>query len=355
MKNRRINSNFEDDRGSIVDLFPRKDLPDVNPVCSTMIVSRDGAVRGNHYHNESIQHFYVVPGSRPGWLYWRKHGAAKINREPLIGGHLYTHEPGEEHAYEFNDTTTAIVMTEGVRVGVDYEKDTCRVPSLIDEWKEQSKILCSVLVPSRCRFDRLLKTVNSVFSTVSDPSRIEVLVRFDADDTESLARVGELEVMKNVRYLVGPRLSGYAALPAFYDEMVAIAKGSWVWIMNDDAHIRAVWECMHDPAEGQRRLQVYRYWDTQLADVPITHDVILQVELYRWGASDYWNHNASAFPIVMHEGWKRIGEPQLQNPVDIWLDEIVRRVAGGRTLFLDGVAVVHERDDDAVLAIHRQM
>jgi quercetin dioxygenase-like cupin family protein len=137
MKDRRIKSNFEDDRGAIVDLFPRADLPDVEPECSTMIVSKAGSVRGNHYHDESIQHFYVVPGAMPGWLYWRKHGDPRINRDPLVGGHIYTHAPGEEHAYEFTDDTTAIVMTEGVRVGVDYEKDTHRVPSLVLGWKEQ--------------------------------------------------------------------------------------------------------------------------------------------------------------------------------------------------------------------------
>jgi hypothetical protein len=214
-------------------------------------------------------------------------------------------------------------------------------------------MLCSVLVPSRARFERLCKTIDSVFETAADPSRVEVIVRLDDDDQDSLNGAAELSEVPNVHFITGPRLGGYAALPLFYDAMSEVAKGEWVWILNDDAFIGRASDHGPGPRAEQLKAQPGRAWDDQLADVPVGWNVIIQAELYRLGGSGYWNHEGSAFPIVAKGRWKELGEPQMRNPVDTWLDRLIRDKHHGRTIFLEDVAVVHERDNDAVLEEHR--
>ena len=49
---------FEDARGQIIDILENEPIEYV-----TIISSKKGMVRGNHYHKESVQYTYVLKGS----------------------------------------------------------------------------------------------------------------------------------------------------------------------------------------------------------------------------------------------------------------------------------------------------
>lgn len=49
--------NFVDERGEITDII---DGDNVNSI--TLITSKKGAVRGNHYHKQTIQYLYLIEG-----------------------------------------------------------------------------------------------------------------------------------------------------------------------------------------------------------------------------------------------------------------------------------------------------
>ena len=53
-----IKKNFEDNRGIITDIIVKERIDYV-----TIITNKKGAVRGNHYHKETIQYLYVLEGS----------------------------------------------------------------------------------------------------------------------------------------------------------------------------------------------------------------------------------------------------------------------------------------------------
>ena len=132
MKIAHLPINHRDDRGTIRDIFPT-----AAPECVTVITSAKGAVRGNHVHDASTQHVYIVDGELEVW--WRD-AEGKIWLDQLGAGDLMTHDPGEEHAYRATEPTTFLAFAQGVRKGIDYEKDTRRVPSLIDAWRAQQGI-----------------------------------------------------------------------------------------------------------------------------------------------------------------------------------------------------------------------
>jgi dTDP-4-dehydrorhamnose 3,5-epimerase-like enzyme len=115
-----------DNRGTIADVFYGTSI---NHVC--VLRSNPDAVRGNHYHNHTVQHTLLTKGKMRYW--WQK--ADKSEPAQFIDaeiGDLITSNAGEIHTLEFLDEESeCMVFTEGPRGGVDYEKDTVRVDNII--------------------------------------------------------------------------------------------------------------------------------------------------------------------------------------------------------------------------------
>jgi oxalate decarboxylase/phosphoglucose isomerase-like protein (cupin superfamily) len=115
-----------DPRGTIIDIFYKKSI---NHGC--IITNTPGAVRGNHYHNKTIQYTYVISGkltyysqpvdkSKPVEIFFAMPGDFIIS-DPL---EIHAMKAGEEGC-------TFIAFAEGPRGGEDYETDTIRVDSII--------------------------------------------------------------------------------------------------------------------------------------------------------------------------------------------------------------------------------
>ena len=109
---------FFDERGSIIDL-----LGPVDAV--TEIVSKAGAVRGNHVHARTVQFTYIVSGR------------LLVAKQTTDGGSPLTleHGPGDlieeaagiPHAWKALTDTVVLVFTRGPRSGDAYETDTQRL------------------------------------------------------------------------------------------------------------------------------------------------------------------------------------------------------------------------------------
>ena len=194
---------------------------------------------------------------------------------------------------------------------------------------------CAVLIPSRARPDRLHKTMQSIFASVKDVNNIEVILRFDDDDSDTILRLEEFQQYPETTVMIGPRKTGWASLNLFYEEMAAVAKSKWIWIMNDDAVF-----------EGND-------WDEKLAQVP-TEGYLVQPEIYQLGRSRYQNAHGGAFPCMPNLCWKKWIEI-IPDPIDTKIDEILRVENGWQSHFLSGIGVVHDRDNDEELAMHRQL
>ena len=111
---------FEDERGVIQDLL--------GPVDSvTQIFTKQGSVRGNHIHKETVQYTYIV---------W---GALRMAREEngqvieMVYGpeSLIPESAGIPHAWKAEMDTLVLVFTRGPRSGENYEQDTTRLESKI--------------------------------------------------------------------------------------------------------------------------------------------------------------------------------------------------------------------------------
>jgi len=127
MKFKRLKYDFKDSRGSITDIFYKKNIQHV-----AIITSKPNIKRGDHYHKKTTQWMYITKGSLE---YWYK--PLKSNAKPKVKllkvGDLVETPPNEMHALKIGKKGNEfIVFTIGKRGGKDYENDTYRfTPSLI--------------------------------------------------------------------------------------------------------------------------------------------------------------------------------------------------------------------------------
>ena len=124
---KKINVFSSDERGEILDIFTHEPKDH----CTIVTFSKN-AVRGNHFHKESIQSAYVLEGKFKIYNVMIKEDL-KYNREQIeeietIKGDYITHEKFEAHTYKCtSETGSLLVFTKGVRGGKYYEDDTFRL------------------------------------------------------------------------------------------------------------------------------------------------------------------------------------------------------------------------------------
>jgi oxalate decarboxylase/phosphoglucose isomerase-like protein (cupin superfamily) len=110
---------FEDDRGKIIDVMEAVDFN-----YATVISSRKGVTRGNHYHEKTTQWVYVLRGRM---MAHSRLPDGELRRAVLEPGDLIKNPPFEHHALTALVDSEFLVLTAGQRGGKDYEKDTYRL------------------------------------------------------------------------------------------------------------------------------------------------------------------------------------------------------------------------------------
>lgn len=119
MKKQKIKISFQDKRGKIIDILQKEQIEYV-----TLITSKKGAIRGNHYHEKSIQYNFILKGKMK--LFTRA-PKGKKKTEIIKTGDLACNPPMEEHALLALEDSEFLVFTRGPRGGKNYEKDTFRL------------------------------------------------------------------------------------------------------------------------------------------------------------------------------------------------------------------------------------
>ena len=110
---------FEDDRGIIKDILIHEPVDAI-----TLIQSKKGVVRGNHFHKDTTQWVYVLSGQLQ---YLTQKENEPVIEQLVNSGDLIVAEPMERHALIATEDTEFFVFTKGPRGGDSYEDDTYRL------------------------------------------------------------------------------------------------------------------------------------------------------------------------------------------------------------------------------------
>ncbi|ADH85083.1 polysaccharide biosynthesis C-terminal domain-containing protein [Desulfurivibrio alkaliphilus] len=121
---------FADARGEIVDIVEKIPFDSL-----TVITSRQGAVRGNHYHRETTQYTFILAGK---CRYRSQKPDQPAEEAIMVKGDLAVSPPLESHAFEALEDSVLLAFCQGPRSGSQYETDTFRlveplIPSNEDE------------------------------------------------------------------------------------------------------------------------------------------------------------------------------------------------------------------------------
>ena len=115
-----LESPFRDSRGSIQ---PLVNIPTHNV---SLIESKKGTVRSNHYHKTDWHYIYVVSGTVD--YYFRKHGTGeKIQRFEAKTGDMIWTPPMEDHTTVFREDTLILALSLRPRDQEAYESDVERI------------------------------------------------------------------------------------------------------------------------------------------------------------------------------------------------------------------------------------
>jgi len=109
-----------DDRGSIQSLvnFPMKNI--------SLISSKKGSVRSNHYHLTDWHYMYVLSGSF-NYYYRPTNSDDELECVQVKAGELIFTPPMEDHATVFLEDCDLLAMSRNPRDQEAYEKDVRRV------------------------------------------------------------------------------------------------------------------------------------------------------------------------------------------------------------------------------------
>jgi dTDP-4-dehydrorhamnose 3,5-epimerase-like enzyme len=115
-----LDANHSDDRGSIQSLvnFPMKNI--------SLISSKKGVVRSNHYHLTDWHYMYVLSGSFD-YYYRPTDSDDELQCVRVIAGELIFTPPMEDHATVFLEDCDLLAMSRNPRDQEAYEKDVRRI------------------------------------------------------------------------------------------------------------------------------------------------------------------------------------------------------------------------------------
>ena len=115
-----LDSPHKDDRGFIQSLvnFPMKNL--------SLISSKKGSVRSNHYHLTDWHYMYVLSGSLD-YYYRATNSGEELQCIRVVSGEMIFTPPMEDHATVFLEDCELLAMSRNPRDQEAYEEDVRRV------------------------------------------------------------------------------------------------------------------------------------------------------------------------------------------------------------------------------------
>ena len=102
---------FRDKRGVITDILQRIDIDSI-----TVITSKKGAVRGNHFHKKTTQYAYVLEGK---FRMFTQEKNGEIAQNVVKEGDFITTPPWEKHAFMALEDSVLLACFLGPRRGHD--------------------------------------------------------------------------------------------------------------------------------------------------------------------------------------------------------------------------------------------
>jgi hypothetical protein len=186
--------------------------------------------------------------------------------------------------------------------------------------------MISILVVTRNRVKNLRMFLDSIQETCSDIDHIEVLLRVDDDDTETIEFIENYCKYSNtlIKSVIGKRGKGYAEMDKMVKEICRISKGKIIYLLNDDAQF------------------VSKDWDNKILD---TYNNVYSDNIYtiRTSHNQPENPENPLFPIITRDWYDVLDNfaSCLETDTALYfLNKLVKR-----EIFIEDIKVNHNHPD----------
>lgn len=113
------------------------------------------------------------------------------------------------------------------------------------------KRLVGVMIPTRNRVPLLKECLDSLNRETSDPALVELLVKADDDDTDTIRFLESYASNVAIKIVTSPRKNGYGSLHEHYDSLAQVSEAEFLMVFNDDVEmITPAWEQKLKPYSG---------------------------------------------------------------------------------------------------------
>lgn len=171
----------------------------------------------------------------------------------------------------------------------------------------EKKMVVSFLIPTRGRLSMLLDVIKSIREKASSDVDVEILVRIDDDDQETLAG----RQLIQAEAIIGPRWCGYESVTMFINDMANKSRGDWIIPWNDDAFVVTdQWDKFLPSANDLKIVWLHASYEWAF---PVISRKLLEI----WGCVIPQQAAADA---VLHEIWRVSGRPC--DKVDIYVNHL---------------------------------
>lgn len=96
-------------------------------------------------------------------------------------------------------------------------------------------MLCSILMPSRKRYELFESVLNHAFDNAADPEQVEIIVVYDVDDQKTRL-VAESCKYKNIKLLEQTEPRPFSIVGC-YNRAASVATGKLLWILGNDTEV----------------------------------------------------------------------------------------------------------------------
>lgn len=171
------------------------------------------------------------------------------------------------------------------------------------------KRLLGVMIPTRNRVSLLKECLDSLNKTTSDASLVELLVKADDDDPETLQFLKSYTSILPLHIVVSPRKNGYGSLHEHYDSLAKISEAEFLMVFNDDIEmITQGWEQHFLPYSGTNFILAVRN------------------ERVKNGVRSPIFENYNGNPSIPHDLYKSLGTLSHHPMLDDWWVLVTRAI-----------------------------
>lgn len=165
------------------------------------------------------------------------------------------------------------------------------------------------MIPTRNRVTLLKECLDSLDKTTSDPSLVELLVKADDDDSETLRFLNSYTSTLPVKIVVSPRKNGYGSLHEHYDSLAKISEAEFLMVFNDDIEMTTQgWEQHFLPYSGTNFILAVRN------------------ERVKNGVRSPIFENYNGNPSIPHDLYKSLGTLSHHPMLDDWWVLVTRAI-----------------------------